>query len=275
MAVGRCPFPHARIGRVRDSAALAARRRPAGPHRRGRGSSTRSEPDQDPAPGAGRAAASPLRPRRKGRPPTRASRWCAWPPTSRTSPRTPSTHRDRLRAAAPRGRRRHGDATRTAPVLHPGAGRQPALTQPAGPGDPEARLRRRRTWSSRTASSSTGSPRCRWRRAPSSPSGGRARGPHGHTSTQVPHLVRKQLAEVLGLDESRRAGHHRRRRRRFRPEARRLPRGRAGLPARHRHRAGRSSGSRTAYEHFRASTHARESVHDFRIGARSDGRMGR
>ena len=61
---------------------------------------------------------------------------------------------------------------------------------------------RPRTSSSRSASTSTASPACRWRRARSSrewqPG---ARELTVRHSTQAPHLVRKQLAESLRLDE--------------------------------------------------------------------------
>jgi len=93
-----------------------------------------------------------------------------------------------------------------------------------------------------------------------------------HVSTQVPHLVRKQLAESLRLDEGAvrviaadvgggfglKLGVY--------PEdvlaclhamSLRLP----------------VKWVEDRNEHFRATTHGRESVHDYRIGARSDGRI--
>ncbi|GAA5040807.1 carbon-monoxide dehydrogenase large subunit [Thermocatellispora tengchongensis] len=93
-----------------------------------------------------------------------------------------------------------------------------------------------------------------------------------HASTQVPHLVRKQLAETLGLDES---------------EIRTVAGDVGGgfglklgvfpedvlacvhamalrLPVKWVEDRG---------EHFRGSTHARESVHDYTIGADAEGRI--
>jgi carbon-monoxide dehydrogenase large subunit len=91
-----------------------------------------------------------------------------------------------------------------------------------------------------------------------------------HHSTQVPHLVRVQLAESLGLDEG----------------AVRVVTGDVGggfglklgiypedvlacLHARDTRRPVKWVEDRN--EHFRASTHARESVHDARLGANADG----
>jgi carbon-monoxide dehydrogenase large subunit len=93
-----------------------------------------------------------------------------------------------------------------------------------------------------------------------------------HISTQVPHLVRKQLAESLRIDESDvrvavsdvgggfglKLGIY--------PEDLL-----ACLHAMSLRRPVRFVEDRN--EHFRATTHGRESVHDYRIAARSDGRI--
>ncbi|MCW2724349.1 MAG: xanthine dehydrogenase, molybdenum binding subunit apoprotein [Frankiales bacterium] len=93
-----------------------------------------------------------------------------------------------------------------------------------------------------------------------------------HTSTQVPHLVRKQLAESLRLDEGE-----------IRAVASDVGGGfglklgiypedvLACLHAMALRRPVKWTEDRS--EHFRATTHAREAVHDFRIGATADGRM--
>ncbi|GAB2983613.1 xanthine dehydrogenase family protein molybdopterin-binding subunit [Amycolatopsis acidiphila] len=93
-----------------------------------------------------------------------------------------------------------------------------------------------------------------------------------HCSTQVPHLIRKQLAESLRLRES---------------EVRAIASDVGGgfglklgvfpedvlacLHAMALHRPVKWSEDRG--EHFRASTHGRESVHDYRIAADADGRI--
>ena len=91
-----------------------------------------------------------------------------------------------------------------------------------------------------------------------------------HHSTQTPHLVRKQLAEALRLDES----------------SIRVVTGDVGggfgmklgiypedvLACLHAIELGRPvKWVEDRTEHFRSSTHARESVHDARIGASADG----
>jgi carbon-monoxide dehydrogenase large subunit len=93
-----------------------------------------------------------------------------------------------------------------------------------------------------------------------------------HISTQVPHLVRKQLAESLRIDESD-----------IRVTAADVGGGfglklgiypedlLACLHAMSLRRPVRFVEDRN--EHFRATTHGRESVHDYRIAARSDGRI--
>jgi carbon-monoxide dehydrogenase large subunit len=93
-----------------------------------------------------------------------------------------------------------------------------------------------------------------------------------HVSTQVPHLVRKQLAQCLRLDEGT-----------VRVLALDVGGGfglklgaypedvLACLHAMSLRRPVRFCEDRN--EHFRATTHARESVHDYRIAARSDGRI--
>ncbi|MBB3086714.1 xanthine dehydrogenase family protein molybdopterin-binding subunit [Geodermatophilus sabuli] len=93
-----------------------------------------------------------------------------------------------------------------------------------------------------------------------------------HVSTQVPHLVRKSLAEVLRLQESD-----------IRVVASDVGGGfglklgvfpedvLACLHAMALRRAVKWTEDRA--EHFRASTHARESVHDYRIAADAEGRI--
>jgi carbon-monoxide dehydrogenase large subunit len=93
-----------------------------------------------------------------------------------------------------------------------------------------------------------------------------------HSSTQVPHLVRKQLAEVLSLQESD-----------IRAVASDVGGGfglklgvypedvLACLHAMMLRRPVKWVEDRM--EHFRATTHAREATHDYRIAARSDGRI--
>ncbi|MHA6796315.1 xanthine dehydrogenase family protein molybdopterin-binding subunit [Pseudonocardia bannensis] len=93
-----------------------------------------------------------------------------------------------------------------------------------------------------------------------------------HSSTQVPHLMRKQLAEVLRIDESS-----------IRVSASDVGGGfglklgiypedvLAALHAMTLRRPVKWVEDRM--EHFRATTHAREAVHDFTIGATADGRI--
>jgi carbon-monoxide dehydrogenase large subunit len=93
-----------------------------------------------------------------------------------------------------------------------------------------------------------------------------------HVSTQAPHLIRKQLAESLRIDES---------------EIRVVASDVGGgfglklgiypedlLACLHARSLGRPvKFVEDRNEHFRATTHGRESVHDYRIGARADGRI--
>jgi carbon-monoxide dehydrogenase large subunit len=93
-----------------------------------------------------------------------------------------------------------------------------------------------------------------------------------HCSTQVPHLVRKQLAETLRLDES---------------EIRAVASDVGGgfgqklgvfpedvLACVHAMALGRPvKWTEDRGEHFRGSTHAREAVHDYTIGADASGRI--
>ncbi|HEY2440095.1 MAG TPA: xanthine dehydrogenase family protein molybdopterin-binding subunit [Solirubrobacteraceae bacterium] len=93
-----------------------------------------------------------------------------------------------------------------------------------------------------------------------------------HHSTQTPHLIRKQLAEILRLDES---------------DVRVITGDVGGgfglklgiypedvLACLHAIDTRRPvKWVEDRIEHFRASTHARESVHDVRIGATADGRI--
>lgn len=91
-------------------------------------------------------------------------------------------------------------------------------------------------------------------------------------STQTPHLVRKQLAETLGMDESEIrvvaddvGGGFGQKLGLFGEEA---------LAAFHARRLGRPvKWTEDRAEHFRASTHAREAVHDYTIGADASGRI--
>jgi carbon-monoxide dehydrogenase large subunit len=93
-----------------------------------------------------------------------------------------------------------------------------------------------------------------------------------HSSTQVPHLVRKQLAEVLSLQEG---------------DIRAIASDVGGgyglklgiypedvLACLHAMTLRRPvKWVEDRMEHFRATTHARESTHDYRIAARSDGEI--
>lgn len=93
-----------------------------------------------------------------------------------------------------------------------------------------------------------------------------------HSSTQVPHLVRKQLAEVLRIDESS-----------ITVSAADVGGGfglKLGIYPEDVLAALHAISLRKPVkwvedrmEHFRATTHAREAVHDFTIGATSDGRI--
>lgn len=93
-----------------------------------------------------------------------------------------------------------------------------------------------------------------------------------HISTQVPHIIRRQLADLLGLPEGQ-----------VRVVARDVGGGfglKLGvypediLVALHAIALGRPvRWIEDRNEHFRATTHARESVHEYRIAARADGRI--
>ncbi|MFL5955935.1 MAG: xanthine dehydrogenase family protein molybdopterin-binding subunit, partial [Solirubrobacterales bacterium] len=160
-----------------------------------------------------------------------------------------------------------------APVLHPGVLDSNLLaSNPGGAGDPAARMAEAdvvvggRLFVNRV----TGLPMetravvAQWRAG--------ARELSVHHSTQVPHLVRKQLAESLHLDEG----------------DVRVVTGDVGggfglklglypedvLACLHAMDSGRPvKWVEDRMEHFRATTHARESVHDVRIAATSDGRI--
>jgi carbon-monoxide dehydrogenase large subunit len=160
-----------------------------------------------------------------------------------------------------------------APVLHPSVLDSNLLTtNPGGAGDPEARL---------AAADILVEDRFHINRVTALPMETRAivatwrpgaRDLTVHHSTQVPHLIRKQLAEILGLEES---------------DVRVITDDVGGgfgmklgiypedvlacLHAMDTRRPVKWIEDRV--EHFRASTHARESIHDFRIGADADGRM--
>jgi carbon-monoxide dehydrogenase large subunit len=160
-----------------------------------------------------------------------------------------------------------------APVIHPDIMESNLLvSNPQGSGDPEARMQEAdvvvegRFFVNRV----TGLPMetrvvlAEWRPG--------ARDLTVHVSTQVPHLVRKQLAESLRISESD-----------VRVVAEDVGGGfglklgiypedlLACLHAMSLRRPVKFVEDRS--EHFRATTHARESVHDYRIAARSDGRI--
>jgi carbon-monoxide dehydrogenase large subunit len=155
------------------------------------------------------------------------------------------------------------------PVLHPGALSSNLLTtNPQGAGDPEARFAEAdvviadRFWVNRVTAlpMETRAVAAEWR------SGELV----VHHSTQVPHLIRVQLAETLGIEEG----------------AIRVVVGDVGggfglklgiypedvlacLHSKDTRRPVKWVEDRN--EHFRASTHARESMHDARLGATDDG----
>jgi carbon-monoxide dehydrogenase large subunit len=160
-----------------------------------------------------------------------------------------------------------------APVIHPDVLESNLLvSNPQGSGDPDARMREADVVVEGrfVVNRVTGLPMetravlAEWRAG--------ARELTVHISTQVPHLVRKQLAESLRIDES---------------EVRVVASDVGGgfglklgiypedllacLHARSLRRPVRFVEDRN--EHFRATTHGRESVHEYRIAARSDGRI--
>jgi carbon-monoxide dehydrogenase large subunit len=160
-----------------------------------------------------------------------------------------------------------------APVIHPGQMDSNLLaSNPQGRGEPEERLREAATVAGGTfrIGRVTGLPMegrailAEWRPG--------ARELTAHISTQVPHLVRMQLAESLRLDEG----------------DVRVVTGDVGggfglklgaypedvlacLHAIDTRRPVKWTEDRV--EHFRATTHGREAVHEFRIGADAEGRF--
>ncbi|MCW2609115.1 MAG: xanthine dehydrogenase, molybdenum binding subunit apoprotein [Cryptosporangiaceae bacterium] len=160
-----------------------------------------------------------------------------------------------------------------APQVHPGlVERNLMVSNPEGTGDPEARV---------AAADVVVEGRFRINRVTGLPMETRgivaewrpgARELTVHSSTQVPHLVRKQLAEVLSLPESD-----------IRAVASDVGGGfglklgiypedvLACLHAMALRRPVKWVEDRM--EHFRATTHAREATHDYRIAARSDGQI--
>jgi carbon-monoxide dehydrogenase large subunit len=160
-----------------------------------------------------------------------------------------------------------------APVIHEGLLESNLLvSNPEGSGDPDARLAEADVVVSDRfhINRVTGLPMetraivAQWRPG--------ARELTVHSSTQVPHLVRKQLAEVLRIDESS-----------VKVSAADVGGGfglklgiypedvLAALHAMSLRKPVKWVEDRM--EHFRATTHAREAVHDFTIGATSDGRI--
>jgi carbon-monoxide dehydrogenase large subunit len=161
----------------------------------------------------------------------------------------------------------------TAPVLHPDVLPSNLLAvNPQGDGDPEGRM---------AGADIVVSDRFTINRVTGLPMEGRAivaqwrpgaRELHVHASTQVPHLVRKQLAESLVIDEG---------------DIRVVASDVGGafglklgiypedvlacLHAMALRRPVKFVEDRL--EHFRATTHAREAVHDFTIGATAEGRL--
>jgi carbon-monoxide dehydrogenase large subunit len=160
-----------------------------------------------------------------------------------------------------------------APVLHPDVlPSNLVAVNPQGKGDPEARL---------AEADVVVEDRFRINRVTGLPMEGRAilaqwrpgaRELTVHASTQVPHLVRKQLAESLRLDEG---------------DVRVITADVGGafglklgvypedvLACLHAMALRRPvKWVEDRLEHFRATTHAREAVHDFAIGAMADGRI--
>jgi len=270
MAVGRCPYPHARIVRVDVSAALEL----PGVLQiiTGAEAAARSGPIRilRPVPGA------PVIPHYalaegvatyEGQPVVSvaaASRHVAEDALDEIEIEyEPLPHvTDVISALAP-----------GAPVIHPGVLESNLLvSNPQGSGDPDARMREAdvivegRFFVNRV----TGLPMetravlAEWRAG--------ARELTVCISTQVPHLVRKQLAESLRIDEGG-----------IRVVASDVGGGFglklgiypedvvACLHAMSLRRPVKFVEDRN--EHFRATTHGRESVHDYRIAARADGRI--
>ena len=268
MAVGRCPFPHARIAEIDVEEAS----RLPGVHQVlvGREVVERTEPIivLRPVPGAPdlpyyalagrglRLRGAAGRQRRRRQPGDRRGRGRA--------------RRDRLRAPSPRLRHARRAGAGGAADPPPTHRLEPPRIQSPGPrgrrGRAGGRRRRRRGQlpdrpGDRAAD---GGARDRRRVAPGRPAAHRAHldpgaAPRAHAAGGVAAPRRR-----------RRAGGDRRCRWRLRPQARHLPRGRARLPARDRSAPARQW-TEDRVEHFRATTHGRESVHECGIGAAPDG----
>lgn len=270
MAVGRCPFPHARILRIDVEAA----RRLEGVHQvlTGPDVLTRTEPMGvlRPVPGVPELPYFPLA--------TDVAYFEGQPVVSVLADSRhvaedaielveieyePLAHVTDVRVAQ----------TPEAPLLHPDVTTSNVLvSNPQGGGDPDARFAEadvvvEGSFTINRVTALPMEPRsilAQWRPG--------ARELTVHHSTQVPHLVRKQLAESLRIDEG---------------DVRVITGDVGGgfgmklgiypedvlacLHAMDTLRPVRWTEDRL--EHFRASTHAREAVHDFRIAATANGEM--
>jgi carbon-monoxide dehydrogenase large subunit len=268
MAVGRCPFPHARIESIDIAPAVAM----PGVHGvyTGADVAARTEPLSvlRPVPGAvdlpfyalaaevcvfeGQPVVSVVADSRQIAEDAIEAIWIDYEPLEHVS--------DTLAALGP-----------DAPVLHPDQMDGNLLvSNPQERGDPEARLREAAavvegTFRIGRVTALPMEPRAvvaEWRPG--------ARELTAHVSTQVPHLVRMQLAESLRLDEG----------------DVRVVTGDVGggfglklglypeelLACLHAIDSRRPvKWTEDRVEHFRASTHARESVHEYRIGADAEG----
>lgn len=268
MAVGRCPFPHARIESIDIAPAVAM----PGIHGvyTGADVAARTEPLSvlRPVPGAvdlpfyalaaevcvfeGQPVVSVVADSRQIAEDAIEAIWIDYEPLDHVS--------DTLAALGP-----------DAPVLHPDQMEDNLLVaNPQERGDPEARLREAAavvegTFRIGRVTALPMEPRAvvaEWRPG--------ARELTAHVSTQVPHLVRMQLAESLRLDEG---------------DVRVITGDVGGgfglklglypeelLACLHAIEARRPvKWTEDRVEHFRASTHARESVHEYRIGADAEG----
>ncbi len=268
MAVGRCPFPHARIESIDIAPAVAM----PGVHGvyTGADVAARTEPLSvlRPVPGAvdlpfyalaaevcvfeGQPVVSVVADSRQIAEDAIEAVWIDYEPLAHVS--------DTLAALDP-----------DAPVLHPDQMEDNLLvSNPQERGDPEARLREAAavvegTFRIGRVTALPMEPRAvvaEWRPG--------ARELTAHISTQVPHLVRMQLAESLRLDEG----------------DVRVVTGDVGggfglklglypeelLACLHAIDSRRPvKWTEDRVEHFRASTHARESVHEYKIGADAEG----